>query len=75
MLKTHIFGEFQMLVVSWMIQTHSQETNLDRNTKPPVWTMLPSDDIPLLAWYTPRDGFRMAGQGKSVTTRVSVKTV
>lgn len=33
--------------------------------------MLPSDDVPLLAWYTPREGFKMAGQGKSVTPRVA----
>ncbi|KAI6190327.1 Vacuolar protein sorting-associated protein 16-like protein [Aphelenchoides bicaudatus] len=42
-----------------------------RNAKPAVWTMLPYYNDPLLAWYTPRDGFKMVGQGKSSTSRTA----
>jgi hypothetical protein len=45
---------------------------LVRSAKPTVWTMLSYEDVPLLAWYTPRDGFKMAGQGKSSTNRVRI---
>ncbi|KAI6213149.1 hypothetical protein M3Y94_00116300 [Aphelenchoides besseyi] len=35
-----------------------------RNAPPIVWSMFLVDNFPMLIWYTQKDGFRIAGQGK-----------
>ena len=73
--KIHFYGESPM----WQVAQINKITVINhfclysfiaRSSLPTVWAMLTASE-PLLAWYTPRDGFRVCAQGKSVQNRTA----
>ncbi|KAI6218499.1 Vacuolar protein sorting-associated protein 16-like protein [Aphelenchoides fujianensis] len=43
----------------------------NRNAPPPVWSMLLVENFPMLVWWTQKDGFQRAGQGKPASSEAA----
>lgn len=56
-----------IIQLCWLIKQH----RLARSSLPLVWAIISASSEPLFAWYTPREGFRMCAQGKSVQSRTA----